>query len=297
MKRIKELCGVQLAKLNNDTVVRVLSGQEESMPSTTEQPPAHHRTPVAPLGDSHISSASINSSLQEVEFSDVSDQEQQTERSSSDLKVAAAPASSDRVAKSRERTAWPDAREEERDGGESTNKKETAVQLMKEHPAPCGGFYDVRSDEDGLAIDITTAITDSIDIELAGEPPKNEPHKQSPPVSRMLQPAHKAHQHRWKKRKHGSHSVTQSTSSSEQTDCSTLENKLRKTLLSRVQQQGVCSVSDKVGKEAETSKMPMASTPPAASVVALDSQRELELRMKEKALRSLLTKSLRKRVL
>ena len=296
MKRIKELCGVQLAKLDNGTVVRVLSGQEESMPSTTEQPPAHHRTPVAPLGDSHISSASINSSLQEVEFSDVSDQEQQTERSSSDLKVAA-PASSDRVEKSRERTAWPDAREEEGDGGESTNKKDTAVQLMKEHPAPCGGFYDARSDEDGLAIDITTAITDSIDIELAGEAPKNEPQKQSPPVSRMLQPAHKAHQRRWKKRKHESHTVTQSTSSSEQTDCSTLENKLRKTLLSRVQQQGACSVSDKVGKEAETSKMPMASTPPAASVVALDSQRELELHMKEKALRSLLTKSLSKRVL
>ena len=296
MKRIKELCGVQLAKLDNGTVVRVLSGQEESMPSTTEQPPAHHRTPVAPLGDSHINSASINSSLQEVEFSDVSDQEQQTERSSSDLKVAT-PASSDRVAKSRERTAWPDAREEEGDGGESTNKKDTAVQLMKEHPAPCGGFYDARSDEDGLAIDITTAITDSIDIELAGEAPKNEPQKRSPPVSRVLQPAHKAHQHRWKKRKHGSHTVTQSTSSSEQTDCSTLENKLRKTLLSRVQQQGACSVSDKVGKEAETSKMTMASTPPAASVVALNSQRELELRMKEKALRSLLTKSLTKRVL
>ena len=296
MKRIKELCGVQLAKLDNGTVVQVLSGQEESMPSTTEQPPAHHRTPVAPLGDSHISSASINSSLQEVEFSDVSDQEQQTERSSSDLKVAA-PASSDRVAKSRERTAWPDAREEEGGGGESTSNKETAVQLMKEHPAPCGGFCDARSDEDGLAIDITTAITDSIDIELAGEAPKNEPHKQSPPVSRMLQPAHKAHQHRWKKRKHGSHTVTQSTSSSEQTDCSTLENKLRKTLLSRVQQQGACSVSDKVGKEAETSKMTMASTPPAASVVALNSQRELELHMKEKALRSLLTKSLTKRVL
>lgn len=295
MKRIKELCGGQLAKLDNDTVVRLLSGQEENMPSTTEQPIARHGTPVAPLGDSRTSSASINSSLHEVEFSDVSDQEKQPESSTSNLKAAAA--SADRVGKSRERTVRPDARGREGDGGESTKNKETAVQLMKEHPAPCGVFYDVRSD-DGLDIDISTAITDSIDMELAGEVTKHEPQKQSPPVSRTLQPAHNAHQHRWKKRKHESRTVTQSTSSSEQTDCSILENKLRKTLLSRVQQQGACSVSDEVGKEAETSKTSMASTPPpAGSAVALDSQRELELRMKEKALRSLLTKSLRKRML
>lgn len=288
MKRIKELCGEQLAKLDDNAVVRILSGHEESMPPTTVQQPAPHRTPVAPLGGIQISSISCSSSLHKTEFSDVSDQEQQPENSSAKLKVAAAL--SDEVGSGSERQAWTDVREEG-DGGETTKSMKKAAQWTIEDP-PGGGCCDVGSDEDGL--DINTAITDIIDMELAGEVPSHESRKQAPPVSKTLQPAQKIQQHKKKKHKTESHTVSHSTSS-DLTCSSSLESKLRRKLLTRVQHQDACNVSDETGKQAGTPTSDMAI--PAADSTVAPGSHELELCMKEKALKSLLTKSLRKRVL
>lgn len=293
MKRIKELCGEQLARLDNDSVISILSGQEDSMPPTAcpvQQPPSLHGTP--PVDDRQDASTPFSSSLLQAEFSDVSDQEQQLESSSTDCKVAAA--SSDRVRRGGERCVWTDAREEgDKGDGESTKSKEATSQWMTEDPSPRGEDCAVESDEDGL--DISTAITDTIDMELAGDVPKHEPDKQLPQVSKTSQSVHKTQQHKLKKHKSRSRAVTHSTSISKQTDCSTLENKLRKKLLSRVHRQAACRVSDEANKEVETPTLSVATPVAESSATGVDS-RELELRMKEKVLKSVLTKSLRKRV-
>ena len=286
MKRIRELCGEQLAKLDDNAVVRILSGHEESMPPTTVQQHASHRTPVAPLGDIQIDPIPCSSSLHKTEFSDVSDQEQQPENSSTKIKLAATL--SDGVGSGSEREAWTDVKEEG-DGGKTTKSMKKAGQWTIED-TPSGGCCDV-GDEDGL--DINTAITDMIDMELAGEVSSHESQKRrAPPVSKTLQPAQKIQQHKKKKHKGESHTVSHSNSSSDPTRCSTLESKLRRKLLTRVQHQDACSVSDETGKQVGT---PTSDTPSADSTVA--GRHELELCMKEKALKSLLTKSLRKRVL
>lgn len=287
MKRIKELCSEQLAKLDSDAVERILSGREESVSLSAMQQVTPHRTPVAPPDDTQTGSTPSGSSLHKTEFSDVSDQEQLSEKASTELEAAAL---SGRVGSGGERLAWAAMREAE-ERGEFDNSLEKTGYCV-EGTTCSGGSCDVRSEEDGL--DINTAIEDTIDMELAGELPKSHrshlSQKQAPPASKALHPTQDIQPRKKKKKRKGeSHRAAHSSSSSELVIRPTLESKLRQKLLSRVQQEGACRTSKET--EMVTSNLP---APAAKPIVDSTDSHGLELQMKEKALKALLTKSLRK---
>ena len=291
MKRIKELCAEQLAKLDSDAVMRILSGHEESVTLGTMLQATSGSTPVAPLDDNNTGSAPSSSTLHNTEFSDVSDQEQVTENTSTELDQAAVL--SGREGSGGDRLTWAVVEQTEDKGNKSLEKTTQCVEL--DDPTCSGGGCDVRSDEDDL--DINTAIEDTIDMELAGESPKNHNSnlscKEAPSASKALHPTQDTKR---RKKKHKgareSHRAPHSTSSrsSELVYHPTLESKLRQKLLARVQQESACRTSRKTTKSLPSNLPPPAAEP---TVDSTDS-RGLELQMKEKALKALLTKSFRK---